>query len=185
MMTLLAGKQTPKWAIAAAVLSVFAAASLAGARAFADEQRTTVAILDGLERDPATKAVTQDQVKRARDAMERAARMRTAGDETHARQADLLAREWAEAAEDLSRAAEAEARADAARRGAIDAGAQADRERALLEEGIARNGRLRALLEQTTREKTEAPSRTAAVAAALDGGAKRPKAGPSDAGSDR
>jgi hypothetical protein len=183
-------KKTRKWLAVAAVLTAFSAASLVGALALADEQRTTGAILDGLEREPAKRAVTVDQVKRAKDAMERAARMRSAGDETHARQADLLAREWAEAGEDLARAAEAEAKAAAARRGAIDAGAQADRERALLEEGIARNGRLRALLEQTTREKTEAPSRTAAAAARAeaDGGAgttKRPKAGPSDAGSDR
>ncbi len=186
MSTIATARKTPRWEIAAAVLLAFSAASLAGALAFADEQRTTAAILDGLEREPATKAVTQDQVKRARDAMERAGRMRTAGDETHARQADALARAWADAAEDLARAAEAEAKAAAARRGALDAGAHADRERALLEEGIARNGRLRALLEQTTREKTAVPSRTAPLAgAAGDAGAKRPNASPSDAGSDR
>ena len=183
-------KKTRGWATRVALFAAFSAASLAGALAFADEQRTTGAILDGLEREPAKKAVTVDQVKRAKDAMERAARMRAAGDETHARQADALAREWAEAGEDLARAADAETKAAAARRGAIDAGGRADRERALLEEGIARNGRLRALLEQTSREKTEAPSRTAPAAARAeaDAGLTRPKpkvGGPADAGSAR
>ncbi len=178
-------KTTQRWTIGVAVLaSAFVAASLAGALAFADETRTTTAILDGVEQDAAKKAVTVDLVKRARDAMERAARMRSAGDETHARQADLLAREWAEAAEDLARAAEAERKAAAARSGALDAGAQADRERALLEEGIARNGRLRALLDQTSREKSDAPTRTS-LSGADAGVPKKPKAGPSDAGGDR
>jgi hypothetical protein len=171
------------------VALAFSGGILAATLASANEERTVGAMLDGLERDPAQKAVTVDMVKRAREAMERAAKMRAAGDETHARQADLLARAWAEAAEDLARAADAEAKAAAARRGALDAGAQADRERALLEEGIARNGRLRALLEQIAKEKSETPSRTSASAA--DAGVRprapdaKPKSGPADAGSAR
>ena len=172
-----------------AVALAFSGALLGVTLASASEQRTVAAMLDGLEREPAQKAVTVDMVKRARDAMDRAAKLRSAGDETHARQADLLARAWAEAAEDLARAADAEAKSAAARRGALDAGAQADRERALLEEGIARNGRLRALLEQVAKEKGEAPSRTSASAA--DAGVRtrgpegKPKSGPADAGSAR
>ncbi len=182
----------PRRARALVMLAALAAGTSAAAFALADEQRAVGAILDGIERDPARKAVTQDHVARAREALERATRMRTAGDETHARQADLLAREWAEAAEDLARAAAAEAKAAAARSAALDAGAQAERERALLEEGIARSGRLRAVLEQIARENArpggggDAPSRTSAAdAGANAAAANKPRQAPAaaDAGS--
>jgi hypothetical protein len=123
------------------------------ALAASDSQRQTEQLLAEAEQGELRKAITQDLVKRSRAASERAARMRSAGDESHARLADEVAREWAEAARDLARAAEAEARASAARQAATDAGSQAERERALLEEGIAHNGRLRAEIDQVDREK--------------------------------
>jgi hypothetical protein len=128
-----------------------------------DAQRQTEQLLADAEQGELRKAITQDLVKRSRAASERAARMRSAGDESHARLADEVAREWAEGARDLARAAEAEARATSARQAAMDAGAQAERERALLEEGIAHNGRLRAEIDQVDREKgrpTPAPKAT-------------------------
>jgi hypothetical protein len=176
-----------KTLLVVALLS-FGAASVA--LAAGDERRATEAILAELEGHPAHKGLTQDLVKRSRAVAERAARMRAAGDETHARLADAVAREWAEAARELARAADVEARAAAARSGALDAGSQAERERALLEEGIAHNGRLRAEIEQVDREKAEQPARTAPIGA--DGGAPAPTrpapgpgrktAGPTDAG---
>jgi hypothetical protein len=174
-----------KRALAFTVALVLGVASLALA-AGGDDTRATEAILSGLEADPAHKAVTQDLVKRSRAALERATRMRAAGDESHARLSDGVARAWADAAQDLARAADAEAKASAARLAAIDAGAVSERERALLEEGIAHNGRLRSQLEQVDREKNEQPSRTSTVA---DAGApqapKKPAAPSGDAGANR
>jgi hypothetical protein len=159
-----------------AVLILLAGGSFA--LAAGESQRTTDQILAEVEHDERHKAITQDLVKRARTASERAAKMRASGDESHARLADEVAREWAEAARDLARAADAEFKANVARHAALDAGVQAERERALLEEGIAHNGRLRAEIDQVDREKgnrTAPPAtRTAPVRAA-----------PRDAGADR
>jgi hypothetical protein len=87
--------------------------------------------------------------------------MRAAGDDAHGRLADGLAREQAEAARDLVRAVDAEKKASNARQGAMDAGAQLEREQALLEETIARTGRLRAELEAADREAKASPDRQA------------------------
>jgi hypothetical protein len=148
------------WAVL--VLVCLAGASIA--LAAGGPQQQTEQLLAEAEQGELRKAITQDLVKRSRAASERAARLRADGDETHARVADEVAREWAEAARDLARAADAEAKATAARQAAIDAGAQAERERALLEEGIAHNGRLRAEIDQVDREKgtktTPAPHAT-------------------------
>lgn len=118
--------------------------------------------------DEARKKLTADPIQRSRAALERGVRMRAAGDEAHARLTDGLAREWAELARDLVKAADVEKKAGDVRRDALDAGAQMERERALLEEGIARTGRLRAELEAAEREAKET-NRTAA--AAMDAGA--------------
>lgn len=139
-----------------------------------DPRKATETTLDELEHDPAQKALTEDAVKRARAAMERATRMRAAGDEVHALLLDGLAQYWAEAGKDLVRAAAAEKQSATARRDATDAGAHAERERALLEEGIAQNGRLRAQVDAVERESKQAPTRTAAIGgggSAADGGA--------------
>jgi tRNA A37 threonylcarbamoyltransferase TsaD len=156
-------------------LLLVAALLLGGTFALAagESQRMTEQILGELERDDAKRAITQDLVKRARAATERAAKMRSAGDESHARLADEVAREWAEAARDLARAAEAEAKSAAARNAASDASAQAERERALLEEGIAHNGRLRAEIDQVDRERGTRTAPTPASRTTRDAGADR------------
>ncbi len=146
------------------------------ALAAGDERRATETTLAELEQNPAHKALTEDFVKRSREATERAVKMRAAGDEPHALLLDGLAHSWAEAGKDLVRAASAEGESATARRNATDAGAHAERERALLEEGIAQNGRLRAQLDAVERESKQTPTRTAAVAAAVDGGAPARKA---------
>jgi hypothetical protein len=154
---------------------VFAFAVTAGVtlQARGDDRATTEAMLQEAERDPARKAATADVVVRAREAIERATRLRSAGDETHAKLADGLARELAETARDLAKTIEAERQAADARRAASDAGATAERERALLEEGIAQNGRLRAELDEAEHTGKEAPLKTnaAGAAAVADGGA--------------
>lgn len=86
-------------------------------------------------------ALTAEPVRAAQQALERAAGARLAGD---ARQGELLegvAREWAETARDLVRAAKAEAEGADLESRAAQAGLRAERQRALLEEAIARRGR--------------------------------------------
>ncbi|MEO6572495.1 MAG: hypothetical protein ABIP89_01560, partial [Polyangiaceae bacterium] len=134
-----------------------------------EDRSVAEAILTKLDADAAHKSLTSDPSARAHAALERAARMRASGDEPHARLADGLAREWAELGRDLVATADSEKKAADARRNATDAGAHAERERALLDEGIAQNGRLRAQLEAADREHE--PEKTAKVGASLDAGA--------------
>jgi hypothetical protein len=98
--------------------------------------------------DPAAPSpVTAEALRNAGEATEHATRFRAAGDEAHAKAADGLAREWSETARDLSLAAAAEKLADERKRLSMQAQAQLERTRALVEEGIARLGRIRAELE--------------------------------------
>jgi len=153
-----------RWKVTARAVAGALAVSLAlagiAATATGDDRTSAVAILDVLEHDAAHKTVTAEPVALARAALERATRMRTAGDEKHARLSDGLALEWALTARDLARAGDVEQQARSARVDALDAGARAERERALLEEGIARTGRLRA-----EREQKDAPARTSTLGA--------------------
>ena len=169
-------------AVAAVVAVGLGAAAVNVARA--DDATSTADLIAAVERDTSHGPDVAGLLKRAKDAMERATRLRSAGDETHARLADGLAREDAEAARDLARAIDAERAADDAVHAALDAGARGERERALLEEGIARNGRLRAQIEEvghptgetkTSRSATSVDAtapRGKAAAAAKDGGAQ-------------
>jgi hypothetical protein len=143
------------------------------ATAQGDDRATAEALLAPIEHDAAHLAIAADAVKQARGALERATRMRDANDEPRARLAESLGRHWAQVARDLARAADAEQVANKARLAADDAGARADRERSLLEEAIARQGRLRAELEGLDRAK-QGPDRTAAVGASIEGGAPPP-----------
>jgi uncharacterized membrane protein YccC len=110
-----------------------------------------VELVRDLERDAAHAPITTDAVAHAKEALERAVRLRGTGDEAHARVADALAREWAQSARDLVRATEAEAAAVELRRKAVDAQARVERARALVEEAIARVGRVTAELDEATR----------------------------------
>jgi hypothetical protein len=141
-----------------------------------DDRASTDAVLREIEASP-KKEVTAEMIVRSRAALDRAAKLRAAGDEPHARHADGLAKTWADAAREVLRAVDVEEKAQAARRSATDAGVVAERERALLEEGIAQSGRLKAQLETTEREAKEQPARTSAAANSdTDGGAPRPRA---------
>jgi hypothetical protein len=158
-------------AVLVAVLAIGVAAAAAP-----DDRSATEDALREVERSP-KKDVAAEMTARSRAALERAAKLRASGDEPHARLAEGLAKTWAEAARDILRAVDVEEKAQAARRAATDAGIVAERERALLEEGIAQSGRLKAQLETTERESKEQPARTSAAANDVtDGGAARPKA---------
>lgn len=155
---------------AATAAMVIALGCGVAAAAGPDDRAAAEAALKDVAESP-RREVAGEMVTRARAALERAAKLRAGGDEPHARLADGLARAWAEAAKDTLRAADVEEKAQAARRSATDAGVVAERERALLEEGIAQTGRLRAQLEAVPREAKEQPARTSGAASADAGGA--------------
>ncbi len=118
------------------------------ATARADDRAVAEAIVARLQADEASAATTAEALAHARDALQRADRLRGVRDEAHARLADGLARDWAEAAEAIVRAAESEARAAAVVQNATDEQTKVERTRALVEEGVARVGRLRAQLDE-------------------------------------
>jgi hypothetical protein len=129
-------------ALGACASVVVSALALAGT----DDRASALATLAGVETSPHREAA-QDFVTRARASLDRASRLRTAGDEPRAKLSERAALRWAEAARDIAQAVSTEEHtADLARR-AADAGQIADRERALLEEAAAQQGRLRALLD--------------------------------------
>jgi hypothetical protein len=135
-------------------------------------------LLHQLEQDAAHRTLLADALTETRDALERAHRFHILRDEGHARDAEALALEWAEMGRDLVRASDAEERAAQVRRKATDGQVQLDRTRALVEETVARLGRLRAEIAEM-----EAPSPTGHVRDASDAGlplARAPEA--TDAG---
>ena len=136
--------------------------------------------VDELEKDPDKRALAREPLSKCRAALDRAARMRAAGDEAHARVADTVAQAWLDAARELVRTAEIEATSQKAQADASAAGKQVERARALVEEAMMQNGRVRAQLEAAEREakEKESPARTTVVS---DAGAPAPKAPPSAA----
>jgi hypothetical protein len=91
-------------------------------------------------------------IAEAHKALEKAAQLRSAGDVARAEIAEDLALEWAETAVALVSAVEDERTADEQGKLAIAAVTKADRARQLLEEAIARRGRLQATLDQLDQE---------------------------------
>jgi hypothetical protein len=116
-----------------------------------DDGDAAAAIVEKAAKEATHGRVAADAIVRTKEALERATRLRAVGDEPHARAAEGLAREWAETARDLVRAADAEAAATDVRRKAVDAEAGLERARALVEDGIGRVGRLRAELDEAGR----------------------------------
>ncbi|MDB4940785.1 MAG: hypothetical protein JWP97_319, partial [Labilithrix sp.] len=158
-----------RFAAGSVVAGLLVALSWTALAADGNERAQADATLREVETSP-RKDLAAEPLGRARAALDRAAKLRASGDEGHAKLAEGVARTWAEAARDLVRAAEVEERAHAARRNAADAGVVAERERALLEEGMAQSGRVRAQLDAVTRD-TKEPARTSAAANEPDGGA--------------
>jgi chromosome segregation ATPase len=164
----------------AAAIVLVALISPAIARATEDDRAATERMVTELDHDSAHATLTADAVAHARKALERALRMRQSGDDARARETEGLARRWVELGRDLARTADAEAQAGLLRSAATDAGAHVERERALLEETIARTGRLKAEIEAAEHEENSAPSRTSGMAknsdaATRDGGAPKTK----------
>jgi len=135
-----------------AICCIFLGAIASGYRArpalgqAVDDRTVTKTLVLQLEGDSAHASVTGDALRRAKVALERATRFRGAEEGARARLAEGVAREWAEAARDLVSAADAEASAAQVRRKAVDAQERLERSRVLVEEEIARVGRLDAQL---------------------------------------
>lgn len=110
------------------------------------------AIVREVGRDPAHKSAAATCLAGAEQMLERATRLRAARDEAHAQAADGVALEWAMAARDLARAIDVEAKAVQARHAALETQAQVERAHALVDEGIARVGRLKADIERMQNE---------------------------------
>jgi hypothetical protein len=117
-------------------------------------------------------SVTRAPVEEAKRALERASGARRSGDVHHAELLEGLAREWAETALDLARAASVEADAGALEQSASEAGVQAERARSLLEEAVARRGRDEAELEKLSADAGLFPTKPAPTS----GGAARGRA---------
>jgi hypothetical protein len=111
-------------------------------KAFAEQ------VLAGAASSSAETALMRTPLEETKKALERARGARQSGDVAHAELLEGLAREWAETARDLARAAATEADAGALESSAAQAGLRAERARALLEEAIARRGRAEAELEK-------------------------------------
>jgi hypothetical protein len=139
-------------AVLAAVTALTFAGSGEGRALAADDGDAATALVGRFANDAGHASITAPAVAQARDALERATRLRSVGDEVHARAAEGLAREWAETARDLVRAADAEAAAADTRRKAVDAQARVERVRVMVEDGIARLGRLRAEADRDGRD---------------------------------
>jgi hypothetical protein len=133
---------------AAAALGLLLSVTAAGLAAQGD-RAAAQALIAELGRDSTHRAVVADSLARAEDALERGARMRVAGDEARASEADALARQWAETGRDLLRASETETRANDLRKKALEAEAQVAKTREIVEDLIARTGRLRAQIAVT------------------------------------
>jgi hypothetical protein len=127
----------------------------------ADDHAATQVVVDELSRDAAHQDVLAEPLAAARLALERAVRLRAVADEAHARAADGVALEWAEMARDLVRTVDAEKKAAEVRRKALDESQTFERTRALVDEDIARIGRLKAELDDAARSARSARDRRA------------------------
>lgn len=122
-------------------------------------------ILTGVASSSADAALLRSPVDEAKKALERALGARRSGDAPHAELLEGLAREWAETARDLARAAAIEADAGALETAASQAGLRAERARALLEEAISRRGRAEAELEKLSADAGPFPPKPPPTAA--------------------
>ena len=119
-----------------AVLGFESAAHAAGP----DPAAETQSLLSKLDA-PATRALVQDPVAKAKAAQQRAQSARGAGDLQHATELDALALTWAHVADDLVRTAESEKKLAELQKTVTDLEQKAVRTQALIEQTIARRGR--------------------------------------------
>jgi hypothetical protein len=171
-------KLWPAGYIALAVIGV-----ALGSSAIADQlsdKVITERILAGAGSSSADAALLRAPLDEAKKALQRAEGARKSGDVPHAELLEGLAREWAETARDLARAATIEADAGALETSAAQANLRAEKARALLEEAVSRRGRAEAELEKLSADAGPFPPKPPPTA--LPRG-KAPKSRPAPAGS--
>jgi hypothetical protein len=181
-------------AMAALAAMVLVAAAHGAAAAGGDDAAVAQRLVGEAQayaaRGPEVTRAIASPLAQVAQAIERGRRMRMAGDETHARTAEVLAREWAETARDVARAVYTESLAAKGRTEAVESEAQLERARALVEEGIAHVGRLQAEVDKaeaagTTRTAVEHHDGAPASPPSAPGSrarARKPAAVPADAG---
>jgi hypothetical protein len=144
------------------------------------DRGTAEQILATAASSSAEAALVRAPLDEAKRALERAEGARRSGDVPHAELLEGLAREWAETARDLARAAGIEADAGALATSASEAALRTEKARALLEEAIARRGRAEAELEKLSADAGPFPPKPPPTAAPRG---KAPKPRPAPAGS--
>jgi hypothetical protein len=133
---------------------VFAGALLTGLsaspRAHAeDEAKAVERDIRELEKSPEAR----ETVQKAKEALDRALRLRSMGDDANARLALGLARDWLDAGRDLKQTLEAEKRVAETRAKARQSEQDLAKARVELEEGVAKAGRLRSQVETKEKER--------------------------------
>jgi hypothetical protein len=118
---------------------------LGSADASKDDPSGVSAAITALKASPS--ASVAEPVARAEEALQRATGARRSGDIQHATLLEGLAREWVDTAQTLAQAQQSEGRAAERERQAADLEAKVTRARTLLEETVARRGRVRAGLD--------------------------------------
>jgi len=170
------------WPAGSVLLVVFGMAL--GSTAFGEQlsdRTVTEQILAGAGSSSAQAALLRAPLDEAKKALQRAEGARRSGDVPHAELLEGLAREWAETARDLARAAAIETDAGALETAASQAGLRAEKARALLEEAISRRGRAEAELEKMSADAGPFPPKPPPTA--LPRSSKAPKSRPAPAGS--
>jgi len=122
-----------------------AAAGTAGAGG--DDRARAEALVAAAKASPSSDRLVGEPLAKAEDALRRADQARRSGDAPHGALLDGLGREWAETAETLLVAQQAEQKAADLERRTAELDSKATRARALLEETVARRGRARSSLD--------------------------------------
>jgi colicin import membrane protein len=124
---------------------VGAAAGTAGAGG--DDRARAEALVAAAKASPSANRLVGEPLVKAEDALHRADQARRSGDSPHAALLDGLGREWAETAQTLLLAQQAEQKAADLEGRTAELDAKTTRARALLEETVARRGRARSSLD--------------------------------------
>ncbi len=102
-------------------------------------------------------AATKEPADKAKEALDRALRFRSVGDDANARLALGLARDWLDVGRDLSQTLDAEKRAAESRAKTRQAEQDLAKARVELEEGVAKASRLQAQVEAKEKERLGTP----------------------------
>lgn len=115
-------------------------------------------IVAEVSKQPAHARLAKEPLDKAAHALRRAEDARAAGDQLHGAELEALAREWAETATDLVRAASVEDKLAAVQKELTATETRLLRARALIEETVARRGRAKEKLEQLEQGKKPQPA---------------------------